>query len=185
MKIREMNPKQATDTLTDTARELWKPYDEANITVTFESVSLASLKSLISIINAERYESNRMLRYTYTVNDIALFSPIVIDEDETQSVVLPPIIERSQHGYMIIDGVHRLVASSNNHDSDVLAAVIHSDQPLPPYAGQAFDLHQVSPSSAQATQKPLYTGSKKINPLFRPGAKIAETSSLRIQESLS
>lgn len=159
-------------------------YDYNDIKVSFDEVALKGLVSLIDIVNSNRFSSTQKLLEAHEQYKINVFDPIAVELNEGDKVILPPIIERSEHGLLVIDGVHRCLAAHLKDYDAVGAVIIDSKNTLPRYAGTPTLLEDVTPTDSDETLKPLFTGKRTINPLFRPGAAIVTAAIEEVHQNL-
>lgn len=143
-------------------------------------VRLLELDSLVTLIpqaSAARLSFARELVREYEAAGLAPFEPVL---SEMGDVHLCPLVEVSTEGNLILDGMHRCMASWASGQRWVAAAAIKC-RSAPPFAGPCCSLAEVEVLPAGVEPPAFYWG--KGNKNFRPGLQVVHNAIRRVERS--
>ncbi|MFC4048545.1 hypothetical protein ACFOY4_02515 [Actinomadura syzygii] len=105
------------------------PYADASLA--WEAVRLADVRSIVHVARRQRLSSAERLLGLYQAARMAPYLPLSVT-DEPGSFVVPPVVEVHGEHFVLIDGVHRLMAAHRTGIRQVRLLVVSGPLPEPP-----------------------------------------------------
>lgn len=112
-------------------------YNNNNIKITLESIPINDVTFLTKYIKGYKYRQIEVLFNIYNDNDIPLFNPAELKlKDGKTSIIIPPIIEKNNSHYYLIEGNTRFLYAQNNKIDHLNCIVIERVSVLLPSSGR-------------------------------------------------
>ena len=139
-------------------------------------VSLEAAVTLIPQASASRVETGALVMAEYRKHGLTPFAPVA---DDAGRAHVGCLVEASEEGLVILDGMHRCLAARTARLPVILALVI-SPQHRPRLAGRCYRLKEVEVLPLGVDPPAFYWG--RGNQDFRPGLQIVQDAARRIEE---
>jgi hypothetical protein len=109
----------------------------AHVAVSIERVDIGDIQPLSHVVIRSRYRKASEVTKSMYSGGVDLFEPCLlrVRGESTYQLMLPPLVEKTDTGYVVLDGVHRIKSALDGDrlPAHIIVLVIKSSaEPLPP-----------------------------------------------------
>lgn len=138
LKILELPPEKIIDKLKKV-----KQYSSSEVKIEFENVDIKKIRFLTDYLKGYKYRLVDTLFSLYSDNNLGLCCPVALELISGQQlIVTPPVLEKHNDVYYIIEGNARVVYASKNGHDEIGAMVVSNVKDKMPSTGN-FEIKKV------------------------------------------
>jgi hypothetical protein len=159
-------PQRAAQEALRTALQTWPRYGA--VTVSYESLEISLLHSVIPIASRQRLSNMEKLTMAYIAHAMPPFLPVRLDMVPPPSnLLVGPLVEHVGDEYVIIDGLHRALAARRSALARIIVALIRAET-MPAPVGPRRSLADVGLSEEPVPGAPFFENKGLDN--YRPSS---------------
>lgn len=101
-------------------------------TISVEKIDVSRIWSPVQIVKETKRKSSLGLLNSFKHQGISYFKSVICESDNKKSILLPPIVEKHENKFVVIDGTHRLYfLKTEFEESSAECILIDNPAPLP------------------------------------------------------
>jgi hypothetical protein len=127
----------------------------ANVTVNLTRLEVSELQPLSRVAGRSRYRKANQITRSMSTRGLELFEPCLLryHKELAYRLVLPPLVEKTADGYVVLDGVHRFKAAMDTHRLPSSVMVLVVEGALPPLPATPAEWRDVNVLKSQSRTK--------------------------------
>ncbi|MFD0809632.1 ParB N-terminal domain-containing protein [Amycolatopsis umgeniensis] len=154
MLLRAEDSQRICTAVRQSLREMW-PSSYADCNVQVEPVEIASVRSLVHCARRYRLDAAQKLLMQFFKQGLAPYISARSATSPLVKILVPPVVERQDSYFNLVDGVHRMVAAQRLGLTNALGLVVTSET-IPAPAGDLCSLSEMSVSIAPRTPDQMF-----------------------------